>query len=200
MTYETTLALGAFALVMSITPGPNNLMLLASGANFGWSRTVPHMLGVSFGFLVLTLLAGSGLNQLFQAYPVTHTVLKFLSVAFMLYLAYKIATAAPPPSGEAPRAGTPMTFVQAALFQWINPKAIAMAVSAVSAYAPPSHGFWGVALVAVIFSAINLPTINIWTMLGTQLRRILDVAWKLRMFNITAALLLIATLYPILFP
>lgn len=200
MTYEVLTALIAFAFVMSITPGPNNLMLMASGANYGWVRTVPHMLGVTLGFVIMTMLAGTGLVQLFDAFPITYTALRVLSVGFLLFLAYKIATASPPPESARPAEGRPMTFIQAALFQWVNPKALAMSVSAISAYTPEGSGIWGVATVAVVFGAINLPSINFWIILGTQVRRVLNVRWKLQTFNIFAALLLIASLYPILFP
>lgn len=204
MSYEILTALVAFAFVMSITPGPNNLMLMASGANYGWVRTVPHMLGVSLGFVLMTILAGSGLIRLFDAFPVTHTILKLFSVAFLIFLAYKIATAGAP--GQSSKSGAsnsgggkPMTFIQAVLFQWVNPKALAMSISAISAYTPEGSGLWGVALVAAVFGAINLPSINFWVLLGTQLRRLLNVRWKLRTFNISAAVLLIGSLYPILF-
>ncbi len=199
MTYEIILAHAAFALVMSITPGPNNLMLMASGANYGWQRTLPHMLGVTGGFVIMTILAGGGLVQLFDAIPFTYTVLKTASILFLLYLAYKIATAAPPQDQNA-SLGTPMTFIQAALFQWVNPKALTMSVTAISAFTPEGSGIMGVVMVAVIFGTINLPSINLWVLLGTQLRRILNVPWKLRAFNVTAGLLLVGSLYPILFP
>lgn len=200
MTYEILTALIAFAFVMSVTPGPNNLMLMASGANFGWRRTLPHMAGISFGFGAMTLLIGVGLIQIFDAFPLSYTILKFASVAFLLYLAYKIATASPPSDATEPAQGKPMNFIQAALFQWVNPKALTMSLTAIAAFTPQGSGFWGVALVALIFSAVNLPTISSWVLIGTQLRRILNVQWKLRAFNIGAALLLLASLYPILFP
>ena len=115
MTPELLSALIAFAFVTSITPGPNNLMLMASGANFGWARTVPHMLGVGIGFVILAMLVGVGLIQIFEIWPLTYSVLKVGSVAFLTYLAWKIARAAPPQAKAA--TATPLTFVQAALFQ-----------------------------------------------------------------------------------
>jgi threonine/homoserine/homoserine lactone efflux protein len=120
MTYEIVLGLAVFSLVSSITPGPNNLMLMASGANFGFRRTVPHMLGVAIGFTVMVLLIGLGLVQVFDAFPISYQVLKVVSVLYLLYLAWKIGTAAPAQEDEN-AAGTPFTFVQAALFQWVNP-------------------------------------------------------------------------------
>lgn len=199
MTYELLTALMAFAFVMSVTPGPNNLMLLASGANFGWVRTLPHMLGISLGHMLMVVLVGIGLIQIFETFPITNTILKAASIAFLLYLAYKIATAAPPAETSDTPTGKPLTFIQAALFQWVNPKAWAMALTAISAYTPESSGTWGVVVVALVFATTNFPSINLWVFLGTQLRRLLNVPWKLRAFNLCAALLLLASLYPILF-
>lgn len=197
MTYELLTALAAFALATSITPGPNNLMLMASGANFGFRRTVPHMIGVGLGFVFMVVLVGVGLIQLFDTYPLSYTVLKVLSVIYLVYLAWKIATAAP--SGAAQTVGKPFTFVQAALFQWVNPKAWAMALTAISVYAP-SQSFNAIALVAVIFGAINLPSVGSWALLGQQMQRLLTNSRRLRVFNVVMATLLIASLYPVIAP
>lgn len=197
MTYELLTALAAFAFVTSITPGPNNLMLMASGANFGFRRTIPHMMGVGLGFVFMVVLVGAGLVQVFDAYPVSYTALKVVSVAYLLYLAWKIATTAP--SHETADAGSPMTFLQAALFQWVNPKAWAMALTAVSVYAP-SQSLAAIAVVAVVFGAINLPSVGSWTILGQQMQRLLTNPSRLRTFNVVMAVLLLATLYPVIFP
>jgi threonine/homoserine/homoserine lactone efflux protein len=121
MTYEIVLGLSVFALVSSITPGPNNLMLMASGANFGFRRTIPHMLGVALGFTLMVLLIGVGLVQVFDTFPVAYQGLKVISVVYLLYLAWKIGTATAP-GEDTDSAGTPFTFIQAALFQWVNPR------------------------------------------------------------------------------
>ncbi|WP_166267397.1 LysE family translocator [Marinobacter caseinilyticus] len=190
------MALMAFAFVTSITPGPNNLMLMASGANFGFRRTLPHMLGIGVGFVVMVVLVGLGLVQVFQAYPVSYTVLMVLSVVYLLFLAWKIATSAPPDQVE--QVGTPFTFLQAALFQWVNPKAWAMALTAVSVYSP-SREFGAIVLVAVIFGLINMPSVSTWTLLGQQMQRVLTNPQRLRRFNVAMALLLLASLYPVVF-
>lgn len=197
MTYEFFTAFAAFAFVSSITPGPNNLMLMASGANFGLRRTVPHMLGISIGFMLMVAMVGIGLVQVFDAFPVSYTILKVFSVVYMLWLAWKIANAAPP--GQAEATGTPLTFVQAALFQWVNPKAWAMALSAVTVYAP-SQTFGAMVTVAVVFGLINLPSVSCWAMAGLQMKRVLTNPLRLRAFNITMALLLVASLYPVFVP
>ena len=195
MMLDTLPALALFALVTSVTPGPNNLMLMASGANFGFRRTVPHMLGVSLGFVLLTFVVGVGLAGLFQTYPLTRTAMEVVSVFYMLWLAWKIAHAAAPQDRQA--GGTPMTFLQAAAFQWVNPKAWAMATNAVTLYTP-DRSLWAVALVALIFGAINLPSVSLWTLTGQQLRRVLTNPRRLTIFNWTMAGLLVLSLVPVL--
>lgn len=195
MTYEMFLALAVFAFVSSITPGPNNLMLMASGANFGFRRTIPHMLGIGIGFTFMIVMVGVGLVQAFNAFPVSYTVLKVASVSYLLWLAWKIANAAP--IRERGAAGQPMSFLQAASFQWVNPKAWAMALTAISAYAP-GQTLTAIMLVAIVFGAINLPSVSTWTILGQQLARWLTNPRRLTMFNWTMATLLVASLYPVL--
>lgn len=207
MTTELLLALTAFAFVSSITPGPNNLMLMASGVNFGFFRTIPHMLGVGVGFVILILLVGAGLVKVFELYPQAHTILKVASCLYLLYLAWKIATSPPPgakshkgekgdpPPGEV----RPMTFLQAALFQWVNPKAWTMALTAVTAYSIPAQPVMSLFLVALVFGGINLPAVSAWALAGAQLRRVLSDPRNLKIFNITMAVLLVATIYPIAF-
>ncbi|WP_299566110.1 LysE family translocator [uncultured Sulfitobacter sp.] len=195
MTAQLILSLALFAFVSSATPGPNNLMLMASGANFGFVRTIPHMLGISVGFMVMLFLVGSGLVQIFDRYPVIYTLLKIASVLYMLYLAWKIANAAP--VTKSAEAGSPMTFLQAAAFQWVNPKAWAMALTAISVYVGDAAVVW-LALAAVLFAVVNLPSVSLWTVAGQQLQRILTNPRRLRAYNWTMAGLLVASLYPVL--
>ncbi|WP_170787112.1 LysE family translocator [Ruegeria lacuscaerulensis] len=197
MTYDLLFALMMFAFVSSITPGPNNLMLMASGANFGFRRTVPHMLGIGIGFTVMVLLVGAGLAQVFMRVPLLHSALKILSVAYLLWLAWKIAHAAPATRGETE--GTPMTFGQAAAFQWVNPKAWTMALTATTVYTP-NHTMGAIITVALVFGAVNLPSVSTWTVLGQQMARLLTNARRLVVFNWTMAALLVLSLYPILWP
>ncbi|MEM1077817.1 MAG: LysE family translocator [Pseudomonadota bacterium] len=196
MTLDLLLALMAFAFVSSITPGPNNLMVLASGANFGIRRTVPHLLGISLGHAFMVLLLGLGLGQVFVTWPVFHDVLKVASVAYMAWLAWKIANAAAPKGAETE--GRPFTFLQAAAFQWVNPKAWVMGVTAVTVYTAPGAGALGALLVAVAFCATNFPSVSIWAWMGTQVARWLSSPGRLRAFNWTMAVLLMASLIPIL--
>jgi threonine/homoserine/homoserine lactone efflux protein len=194
MTTELLLALLGFAFVTSVTPGPNNMMLLASGVNFGFRRTVPHMLGISVGHSVMVFLVGLGLAGVFKAWPPSLTALKLASVGYMLWLAWKIAHAGAPGEGRA--AAQPMSFLQAAAFQWVNPKAWAMALGAVSAYvAEPS--VWAYAAVALVFSMVNLPSVSIWAGAGQGLRKWLAAPRRLRVFNWTMAGLLVLSLWPV---
>ena len=197
MTFELITALVVFAFVSSATPGPNNLMLMASGANFGFARTIPHMLGIAIGFSVMILLVGAGLVQVFDAWPVSYTILKVASVLYMSWLAWKIARASSTAEGDT--TGRPMTFLQAAAFQWVNPKAWAMALTALSVYAADAT-LVAFAVVALVFGAVNLPSITIWTVLGQQMKRFLTNPTRLRLFNWTMAALLMASLYPVLWP
>ena len=197
MTIELFTALASFCLVSSITPGPNNLMLMASGANFGFFRTMPHMFGVGIGFMLMVFLVGIGLAQLFHTYPIAHTILKTVSVGYLLYLAWKIANAAP--INAADSHGNPMTFLQAAAFQWVNPKAWTMAVTAVTVYALGTN-LASILIVSAMFGLVNLPSISLWVVLGQQMARILTNPTRLRLFNWAMAALLVSSLYPVLWP
>ncbi len=199
MTYDLLLALIGFAFATSVTPGPNNMMLLASGANFGFRRSVPHMLGISLGVAAMILLFGLGLEQVLRAVPQLTLVLKLASTVYMLWLAWKIAHATAPQTGDAETqvGGRPFTFLQAAGFQWVNPKAWALALTAVTVYAG-GQGWAAVLTVALVCAVVNLPSISVWAATGTQLRRWLTSNRRLQVFNWTMAVLLVASLWPVL--
>lgn len=188
----TLAALAGFAFVTSITPGPNNLMLLASGTHFGWRRSLPHLLGISFGFGVMLVLVGLGLGEVFTRWPGLHDVLKWVSLAYLLYLAAKVATA-PPPGTRTTDAGRPMGFGAAALFQVVNPKAWAMALTAVTAY-----GDLGLAALTAVFVLVNLPCCGSWALLGEQMRRWLHRPRALQIFNWGAAALMVVSVLPLM--
>ncbi|MBU2868522.1 LysE family translocator [Pacificibacter marinus] len=189
-------ALLGFAFVASGTPGPNNLMLLASGANFGLRRTLPHMLGISLGHSFMVFVIGLGLAQVFHRLPILQIILTIVSMAYMLWLAWKIAHATPPKEGEI--GGKPFTFLQAAAFQWVNPKAVIMAITAQTNYAQGDT--WTAALaVGLGFLMVNFPAITLWAWLGTELRRFLTNPRRLTVFNWTMAGLLVISMVPILF-
>jgi threonine/homoserine/homoserine lactone efflux protein len=196
MTYELITALAAFAFVASITPGPNNLMLLSSGANFGFQRTIPHMLGVGLGFAFMLILIGIGLIKVFEIYPISKDILKTLSIIYLAYLAFKISTSATPLT-ETQHKPSPLTFMQAALFQWVNPKAWTMALTAISVYSP-DRDIETIIIIGIIFGLVNLPSVSIWTILGLKLRYWLTNYKRRRFFNYTMASMLLCSLYPVL--
>lgn len=196
MNIEILSALAAFAFVSSITPGPNNIMLMNSGVNFGFKQTIPHLLGVAIGFTLMIVLVGLGVMQIFDRFPISYEILKVLSIVYLLYLALKIAMSGRTVEHKSLK-NKPFTFTQAALFQWVNPKAWTMALTSISIYAP-AKSVTAVLFVALIFGLINLPCICSWIALGQKIQILLKSNKQLRVFNITMALLLVMSLYPVL--
>ncbi len=197
MSSDVLFALLVYAFVTSITPGPNNFMLLASGVNYGFVRTVPHMLGIGIGFLVLLLAVGFGLGAALTAFPALHTALKVAGGAYLLYLAWKIATARSMDTAAGAKA-RPMSFLEAAAFQWVNPKAWVMAITAMAVYTNPDRPFLSVLVISVAFALVNLPSVSTWAGFGTALRGFLADPVRLKWFNIAMGLALAATLWPML--
>ncbi|MHC5233623.1 LysE family translocator [Brucella sp. LJL56] len=198
MSIEVFLALLVFAFVSSVTPGPNNLMLLASGVNFGFRRTIPHMLGIGVGFFVLLLAVGFGLGALIETVPSFYVALKFAGGAYMLYLAWKIAMSRSIGDAKHRDKSEPMTFLQAAAFQWVNPKAWVMGITGIATYANHDNYYVAVLLVSVAFAIVNLPSVSVWAGFGTLLRNWLSDPFRLKCFNFIMALLLILSLWPML--
>ncbi|MEF9439788.1 LysE family translocator [Burkholderia sp. 1A5] len=198
MEFLTVSALPAgmlFALVTSITPGPNNTMLLASGVNFGFRRTMPHLFGISIGVAILMLCVGFGLGEAFKRLPLLYTILEAASVAYLLYLAWRIGT-----SGEVKAHGAkprPMTFIEAAAFQWVNPKAWMMVLTAATTVQLSADYGMNAAWMSVVFILIGFPCICLWAAFGLGLRRFLSNPRALRIFNVTMVVLLILSLYPL---
>lgn len=196
MSETMLLALATFCFASSITPGPNNMMLLASGANFGFRRTLPHLLGVTIGFGAMVAAVGFGLGGVFSTYPALYDVLRIAGAAYMLWLAYRIATASG--IGDKQSGGRPMSFLEAVAFQWINPKAWAMSLGAITAFVVPGEFVAGVIVVTLVFALINLPCVASWAAFGVVLRGALEKPWALRAFNVTMAVLLVASLVPMM--
>ena len=192
MTPDIALALISFAFVTSVTPGPNNLMLMASGMNFGWRASVPHGLGVAMGFGLMVVLTGLGLGAALQAVPGLMGVMKALSVAYMLWLAWKIFRAPAPGAAEV---GRPLGFLGAAAFQWVNLKGWAMALGANATYA--AGGGWAVLWTGLAFMMVGFPTAALWVLAGEKLRGILSGPWRVWV-NAGLALSLVACLWPVL--
>jgi threonine/homoserine/homoserine lactone efflux protein len=196
MPLDTFAALVLFAFTTSITPGPNNMMLFTSGVNFGFRRTIPHMLGIGAGFLSLLLGVGLGLGALLHTVPLLYTVLKFAGGAYLLWIAWKIGSSRSLSEGKTSAA--PMSFLSAAAFQWINPKAWVMAVTAMATYTNPNVYFISVLIVGFAFALVNVPSVSTWAGFGSALRDWLSDPTRLKWFNITMALLLVLSLWPML--
>jgi threonine/homoserine/homoserine lactone efflux protein len=199
MTTDQVLALAAFALIVSITPGPNNIMLLASGVNFGFARTLPHMFGIVFGLVAMLLGVGIGLGALLQTSPVIATAIKALSLLYLLWLAWGIGTSgdgSESAEGQASEAG-PLSFLGAAMFQWVNPKAWTMALTAIGAYSAPTALGASLAVISVVFFVVGVPSVGVWTVFGVGLRRWLADPGRRKVFNVAMALLLVLSVVPI---
>jgi len=193
---DVLLALIVFCIVSSVTPGPNNMMLMASGVNYGVRRTMPHLLGVSFGFALMVALVGTGLDTLFRLAPWAFPVMKYAGAAYLLWLAWKIAHAGAVKDGEA--ASKPLGFFGAAAFQWINPKGWVMAISALTAYAVSADYAVTVAIIAFTYLIACFPCSSLWVMFGAAMRRWLADPRHARVFNWSMAALLVASILPTL--
>ena len=186
---DTIVPLAIFAFVGSFTPGPNNIMVTASGTAFGFARTVPHILGISFGFAVMVVAFGLGAGQLLQAYPAWHQWLRIVGALYLLYLAWRIARAGDPGAAESAR--RPLSFLEAALFQWVNPKAWTLALGVVVAFmAPGGSVALQLAVIVGVFSATNVVSLAAWCAFGMAIRRFLSSPRALRATNLAMAALL----------
>jgi threonine/homoserine/homoserine lactone efflux protein len=196
MSQQLLYAFVVFAAVMCFTPGPNNVMLLASGLNYGLRRTLPHVAGVTIGFAFMIAVVGFGFGAVFTAYPVLQTILKYAGAAYLIYLAYAIATAAPP-DPEAAAQRRPMTFIGAALFQWVNVKGWVMVIGTVTAYAAIARYPWNIILQTLLSLLMGLLSTVTWTLFGTSLQSLVKSPAVIRAFNIAMAALLLASLIPV---
>jgi threonine/homoserine/homoserine lactone efflux protein len=196
MSQQLLIAFVTFAFVMAFTPGPNNIMLLSSGVTYGFRRTVPHMMGVSFGFAFMVGAVGFGLATVFIRYPLLQDVLKYLGAAYLIYLAVAIAFSGSAEPDQQTSRG-PMSFWGAALFQWVNAKGWVMVISTITAYAAIARFPANVALQVAISFVMAIGSTITWTLFGTALRPLLSSARAVRAFNILMAVLLLASLYPV---
>jgi threonine/homoserine/homoserine lactone efflux protein len=185
-----------FALIAAVTPGPNNVMLTTTGLNFGVRRGIPHLLGICIGFPIMLALIGLGFGTLFQLYPIIHEVIKAVGVVYLLYLAWKIATTSG--DGGVDSQSKPIGFLQAAAFQWVNVKAWIMGTSALAAFTTLGETFFlQVLIICITFAIITLPCAGVWLVFGAGLQRFLKDPKHLRLFNLAMALLLVASILPV---
>ena len=196
MSHSLLFAFVIFATVMFITPGPNNVMLLSSGLTYGFRPTIPHILGITFGFAFMIGAVGVGLGTIFVAYPVLQTILKYAGVAYLIYLAVAIAMSGP--VATARDAGRrPMTFWGAAMFQWVNVKGWVMVIGTITAYAAIATYPWNIAIQVSLSLLLGAISCTAWALFGSALRPILTSPRAVRAFNIVMAILLLASLYPV---
>ncbi len=196
MTLDVFLSLVGFILVSTVTPGPNNFMLFASGLNFGYRRTLPHIFGIANGFAFLLASVGLGLGQLLKVFPLAFTAIKIVGALYMLYLAWRIANSGPVKVGKGK--ALPMTYFEAALFQWVNPKAWVIATVLASTYTSTDNYYTSLAIIVFICAFANVPTISTWAVFGTAMKQFLSDPKKLRIFNIGMAVALVLSLWPML--
>jgi threonine/homoserine/homoserine lactone efflux protein len=183
-----------FAFLMTVTPGPNNAMALASGVRVGLARSLPLIGGIAAGVALQMLTIGFGLGALFNAYPITHEILRIGGSLYLVWLAWKIARSGPIEGGES----SPIGFVGAAAFQWINPKAWAITVSAAATYIPSNGYLLNIAIAAALLALVAFPSVAVWAAAGGLLRNVLTRPRYARIFNLAVALLLLASTVPIL--
>ncbi|NJM34922.1 MAG: LysE family translocator [Rhodomicrobium sp.] len=185
---EMIAPIALFSFAASATPGPNNVMLTASGSAFGFQRSVPHILGITIGFPVMFFAVGLGLGEIFTRYPQVHLALKYVGAAYLLYLAWRIAQAGH--SDGAKTGGRPLTFLEAAAFQWVNPKAWMIAVSAIPAFTTVGGNYYAeLTLIGVIFALVTLPSCSAWCMFGVGIRRLIRTPETARLVNLALAAL-----------
>ena len=195
---EFSLAFILFAISMLFTPGPNNVMLMTSGLNFGINKSLPHLFGVCLGFPSMVVMVGLGLGVIFEQYPIIHDVIKALGVLYLTYLAWQIAHAKS--SAVSGKASSPFTFLQAALFQWVNPKAWVMASTSIAVYTSAAEDvLYQILLLATAFVFIGFCSGSTWLFLGKNLKRFLKSDSHRVLFNTVMAILLVTSVLPVIY-
>ena len=196
--FTMLLSIAIFTISSTMTPGPNNIMLLSSGLTFGYKRTIPHILGVTLGFSLMVLLVGLGFGIIFEKFPVVLKVLKVVGIAYLFWMAYKIATSKG--SMNIKEKSKPFTFVQAALFQWVNPKGWIMSLTSISIFVSSKEdSITQVLIISLIFLLSGMLSTNTWAIGGVALKRFIKDESHVRKFNIIMAILLIASVIPFIF-
>ncbi len=198
--YSSTmlLSIASFTLAGTMTPGPNNIMMLSSGLTYGYRKTLPHMMGVMLGFSLMVVCVGLGIGAVFELFPMIFTVLKVVGVAYLFWMAYKIASS----KGdiETSKSSKPFTFLQALTFQWINPKAWVMAItSTLSFVTNPQRSLEQVLVIAFIYMLSGFISTNSWTLGGVYLKKFIKNTLHVRIFNITMAILIVLSVLPVIF-
>jgi len=197
-TYTMLFSIATFTLSTVLSPGPNNIMLLSSGLTFGYKKTIPHMLGIILGFPFMVLLIGLGLGFVFESYLFIFIALKYIGILYLFWMAYKIANNAS--RLDTTNNSKPFTFIQSAIFQWLNPKAWIMAVTSTSVFVTSSiYAYEQVFIIAFIYLLSGLVSTNGWTLGGVVLKKFIKDEKMIKIFNITMAILLVASILPFVF-
>lgn len=198
-TLTMILSIFSFALASTMTPGPNNIMLLSSGLTFGYKRTLPHALGINFGFPVMVVCVGLGVGKLFEIFPFLYGTLKVVGIIYMLWMAWHIAnTKGSPNTGN--KNDKPFTFLQAALFQWINPKAWVMAITSTAAFITDHQiASIQVMIISSIYFLCAILSTNSWALGGVMLKRFIQNDRWVQIFNIMMAILIVGSILPFVF-
>jgi len=199
--WQDLLPLITFIFTSSITPGPNNIMLTSSGTNYGFIKSVPHILGVTIGIDIMLISAGLGLGAIFVQQPILKTLLKYLGTAYLLYLAWRISRTKPPKFDTHNKNKTkPLTIFQAAMFQVINIKSWITSITCMTAFSLPVSGLTNMIVVTTMFTIINLFCISFWTYFGMEIRKFLKNDASLQVFNLIMAALTIASVVLLYLP
>ncbi|OYD23908.1 LysE family translocator [Oceanimonas baumannii] len=185
-----------FAVSSSVTPGPNNIMVMTSGVNFGVRKSLPLLTGICVGFTVMLLLVGLGFSQLFDMFPNLHFIIKCVGVMYLLYLAYLIASSAG--GVESDKQSKPFSFMKGALFQWVNAKAWVVASGALAAFTTVGANFFSQNIViAFTFFVVSFPCVGVWLVFGSLLKNALNSSRSRARFNFTMSGLLILSVVPV---
>ena len=190
MPLDTLTTLFVMLLAMVWTPGPNNAMLSASGAQFGYRRSLPHIFGVAFGFPIMLFIMAFGLGEIFLRSTLLQELLRWVGAAMLLFVAFKIATGKPP--GRAASRRRPFRFYEAIAFQWINPKAWAMAIGIVSAFIKGDAPLAEASIAAALAALVGLTSANGWVWFGVWMQRWLNTAFRFRVFSLTMAAIVVS--------
>lgn len=199
--YSTTMLLSifSFAIATAFSPGPNNLMLLSSGLTFGYKKTIPHILGVMVGFPIMVIAIGLGVERVFEVFPKLYDILKVLGLAYLFWMAWQIANSGKSMSGTDKRQ-KPFTFIQAVLFQWLNPKAWIMAITATTSFTiSSSHLFVQIMIISFVYLLVGVGSTNAWALGGLLLQRVISSEGRVKIFNVVMAILIVFSVLPFVF-
>lgn len=197
-TFAMIISIATFTLTTSVTPGPNNIMVLSSGLTFGYKRSMPHMFGIILGYPFMIVLIGLGMGIVFEKFPIVLTILKYVGISYLLWMAYKIANNTSTYEAEDAKDSKPFTFIQGVLFQWVNPKAWIVGITAISVYITSNEdSLFQVLTIAFLYLLSAIVSTNTWVLGGVLLKKFIKDARGIKIFNMSLALLLVLSVIPV---